>query len=284
MAVLGIHTFAIAPEWQTETMRDNCPLLKAHRVKILEIPLLRPDRFDVEGAKSFARQHDFQLVTSLGLPGTIDLVSDMESGLAFLANAFRVTQALGGDVLSGVTYGTIGKTTGRPVTQRERDTLCRFLEAACRKADGFGLRLGIEPCNRYETHLMNTAADAVGYVEAVGAPNLFIHLDTYHMHIEEQDFASGFATAAPYLGYVHLSESNRGTPGRGMVNWPAAMAALTAIGYDGILTLESMNHVDPDIAGGLAIWRPVAQNPDDVLNLGIPFLRRVASAAGLSIE
>ena len=90
------------------------------------------------------------------------------------------------------------------------------------------------------------------------------------MHIEEESFAAGFAAAAPYLGYVHLSEANRGVPGRGMLDWPAAMQAIAAIGYAGPLTLESMNHVDVDIAGGLAVWRPVAEHPDDVIDVGLP--------------
>ena len=119
--------------------------------------------------------------------------------------------------------------------------------------------------------------------ERVGAENLFIHLDTYHMHIEEESFASGFAAAAPWLGYVHLSEANRGVPGRGMLDWPAAMRAIAAVGYSGPLTLESMNHVHADIAGGLAVWRPVAEHPDDVIDVGLPFLRARAREAGIAL-
>ncbi len=281
--VLGIHTFAVAPVWDIEVMRNQARRLKSHGVALLEIPLLRPEEIDIKATRDFGEKFGFELATSLGLPANIDVVNDPYAGLAFLAPAFKVAQAIGSNVLSGVTYATIGKTSGQPADQKEKDAVCRFLELAAVMAADHGLKLGIEPCNRYETHLMNTAAQAVKYVEAIGAENIFIHMDTYHMHIEEESFDLGFATAAPYLGYVHLSESNRGVPGRGMVNWPKVMGALAAIGYDGALTLESMNHVDNDIASGLAIWRPVAANPDDVIDQGLPFLQRAAAKANLDL-
>jgi len=136
---------------------------------------------------------------------------------------------------------------------------------------------------RYETHLINRGIDAARIIERVGADNIFIHLDTYHMHIEEESFASGFEAAAPFLGYVHVSEANRGVPGRGMLNWAACMKAIADIGYQGPITLESMNHVDVDIAGGLAVWRPVAEDPRDVIEVGLPFLREEAKKAGLTL-
>jgi len=281
--ILGIHTFVVAPSWDLEVMRQQAARLKFHGVGLLEIPLLRPGEIDTKATRDFAREFGFDLVASLGLPGAIDVVADPDAGLAFLEPAFTVCKAVGSKALSGVTYATIGRTSGQPATTREKDGICRFLQRGAALAANYGLKLGIEPCNRYETHLMNTAAQAVEYVEAVGAPNLFIHLDTYHMNIEEVSFAAGFAKAAPYLGYVHLSESNRGVPGRGTLNWPEVMQALCDIGYDGALTLESMNHVDRDIASGLAIWRPVAGNPDDVIDAGLEFLRQQAAAANLDL-
>lgn len=281
--VLGIHTFAVAPLWDLEVMRREAERLKSHGVDLLEIPLLRPGEIDIKATRDFAQEFGFELVTSLGLPANIDVAKDPETGLAFLEPAFKVARGVGSTMLSGVTYATIGKTSGQPVTQREKDAVSRFLQQAAALAAKYSLKLGIEPCNRYETHLMNTAAQAVDYIEVIGAENLFIHLDTYHMHIEEVSFALGFATAAPYLGYVHLSESNRGVPGLGMVNWPGVMAALAAINYDGALTLESMNYVDRDIASGLAVWRPVADRAQDVIDQGLPFLIKAAANANLAL-
>ena len=283
MSILGLHTFVISPVWELSRIERQMDRLKEYGIGLFEIPLLRPEKIDVKGTRSFASRHGVELFCSLGLPPSIDVVERPQDALDFVERAFQVCDSVGSTALGGVTYGTIGKTTGRGPTMKEIDGICRFLESAARRARSLGLRIGIEPSNRYETHLINRGIDAARIIERVGAENLFIHLDTYHMHIEEESFASGFEAAAPYLGYVNVSEANRGVPGRGMLNWPAAMKAIADIGYQGPITLESMNYVDVDIAAGLAVWRPVAENPEDVIEVGLPFLREEARKAGLTL-
>ena len=284
MAKLGLHTFAVAPKWDVTAMRALVPELKAHKVRVLEIPLLDPSEIDMAETSVFNQESGIELICSLGLPREIDVIADPDAGLAFLEPAFDVAARLSAFALAGVTYGTIGKTTGAPRTQAEFDGTARFIADAAARAKAHGLKLGIEPCNRYETHIMNTGADARAYCEAVGAANVFIHLDTYHMNIEEASFARGIRDCGPFLGYVHLSESHRGTPGTGTIGWREVFEALAKIGFDGITTLESMNHVHPAIASALAIWRPVASYPDDVIDKGLPFLHAVAKAAGFDYE
>jgi D-psicose/D-tagatose/L-ribulose 3-epimerase len=283
MNVFGLHTFAVAPVWDLDLIEPQMERLKGLGIGLLEIPLLRPEEIDTLRTRAFAERWNVELIPSLGLPASLDVVARPDEALAFLEPAFGVCEAVGSAALGGVTYGTIGKTTGRAPTAGEIDGMCRFLVRAAKAAGGHGLKLGIEPCNRYETHLINRGIDAARIIERVGADNIFIHLDTYHMHIEEESFEAGFRAAAPYLGYVHVSEANRGVPGRGMLNWAACMKAISDIGYSGAITLESMNHVDVDIAGGLAVWRPVAENPDDVISVGLPFLREEARKAGLQL-
>jgi D-psicose/D-tagatose/L-ribulose 3-epimerase len=283
MNIFGLHTFAIAPVWDLSRIEPQIERLKEYGIGLFEIPLLRPEEIDTKRTRAFGSRHGIDLVPSLGLPRSLDIVENPDDGLDFLAPAFRVCAEVGSFGLGGVTYGTIGKTTGRAPTHKEIDGMCRFLERAAKMARSYGLKLGIEPCNRYETHLINTGKDAAKIIERIGSDNIFIHLDTYHMHIEEESFASGFDAAAPYLGYVHVSEANRGVPGRGMLDWAGCMKAIAGIGYKGAITLESMNHVDVDIAGGLAIWRPVAKRPDDVIEVGLPFLRQEAAKAGLQL-
>jgi len=283
MNTFGLHTFAIAPIWDLDLIEPQMERLKGLGIGLLEIPLLRPEEIDTKRTRAFAERWNVELIPSLGLPASLDVVARPDEALAFLEPAFGVCEAVGSAALCGVTYGTIGKTSGRAPTAEEMDGMCRFLARAAKAAKAHGLKLGIEPCNRYETHLINRGIDATRIIERVGADNIFIHLDTYHMHIEEESFEAGFKAAAPYLGYVHVSEANRGVPGRGMLDWAACMKAIADIGYTGAITLESMNHVDVDIAGGLAVWRPVAENPDDVIGVGLPFLREAARKAGLQL-
>ena len=203
-----------------------------------------------------------------------------------LMDAYRRADrmTLGSGALAGVTYGTIGKISGAPRTRAEFDGTARFIERAARAAKGHGLKLGVEPCNRYETHIMNTGADGRAYCEAAGQDNVFIHLDSYHMNIEERSLAQGIRDCGEWLGYFHLSESNRAAPGHGTIDWAEVYATLVEVGFDGITTLESMNHVHPAIASALAIWHPVEPNPDDVIDAGLPCLHRAAEAAGFSYE
>jgi D-psicose/D-tagatose/L-ribulose 3-epimerase len=265
-------------------MRALLPKLQSHKVRVLEIPLLDPAEIDVAETRRFCEESGIEPVCSLGLPDAIDVISDPDAGLAFLEPAFAVAAGVGSAALAGVTYGTIGRISGAPRTQEEFDGTVRFIARAAKQAAGHGLKLGLEPCNRYETHIMNTGADGRAYCEAVGAENVFIHLDTYHMNIEERSYAQGFGDCGEFLGYVHLSESNRGAPGAGTIGWDEIYRTLAEIGFDGVTTLESMNHVHPAIASALAIWRPVATDPAAVIDAGLPFLHRAAEAAGFRYE
>ena len=276
---LGLHTFAFAQEWDEQVFRDQATRLQNLGVAALEIPLLNPGTINCAAVRRFAQEFKFEIVPSLGLPKECDVESDPEMALAFIERALNDCVGMGAAALSGVTYGTIGKTSGAAPTQKELDATTRHLERASKAAANLGLRLGIEPCNRYETHIMNTAKQAAEFIERVGAENLFIHLDTYHMNIEESGFLNGFTEAGDKLGYVHLSEANRGTPGQGTIDWADVFDGLKKINYAGYATLEAMNYIAPEIATGLAIWRPVAAERLDVVELGLPFLQAQAAQA-----
>ena len=110
---------------------------------------------------------------------------------------------------------------------------------------------------------------------------MIIHLDTYHTNIEEKNFASALADGGGHVRYVHLSESDRGVPGSANVNWKEVMTALKNAHFDGDLVGESFVNMMPQLAKALSVWRPVARNRDDVMDVGMPFLRSLARATGL---
>jgi D-psicose/D-tagatose/L-ribulose 3-epimerase len=284
MAKLGIHTLALTPLWSPDDADRLLPPCKAHGISVVETPLLDPTTYDGAGTKAAMARHGMQLVCSLGLPEAFDLVKDPETVATYLMAAIDAAGRAGSEVLSGVTYGTIGKRSGKPRTQTETDAIIRLIARVATHAKRSGMRLGIEPCNRYETHLMNTGQDGAWFVEQSGADNVFVHLDTYHMNIEEVSFTQGFADAGRHLDYIHLSESNRGVPGRGTVDWADVFGGLKAARFTGAMTVESFVHLAPELAGGLAVWRPVAERAEDVIEVGLPFLIDAAKKAGLSIE
>ena len=284
MPQLGLHSLAFTPLWDPGEADRLLPPITAHGVTVIETPLLDPRNYDSLGTRRAAERNGVEIVCSLGLPGELDVVANLEGVVDYLAFALQVARDAGAGALSGVTYGTIGKRSGAPVTPDETEAICRLIDSVSKKARDLGMRLGLEPCNRYETHLLNTARQTAEVIERVGAENVFIHLDTYHMNIEEAGMAQGFADAGEHLGYLHLSESNRGVPGRGTLDWPGTFEGLRSIGYEGTMTLESFVHLAPEIAAGLAVWRPVAERPEDVIEVGLPFLSEAAANAGLAIS
>jgi D-psicose/D-tagatose/L-ribulose 3-epimerase len=142
--------------------------------------------------------------------------------------------------------------------------------------------LGLEPCNRYETHLLNTAAQSLALLDRIGAPNTTVHLDTYHMNIEEKGIGHGFRVAGARAPYIHISESDRGVPGTGTIDWDDAFAALAAIGFSGDLVIESFVTLPPEIASALCVWRPVAKDRYEVLEQGVSTIFSLARKHGLS--
>lgn len=284
MNILGLHTFAIASGWDIDRIAPHVDQLREYGVRLLEIPVLKPQHLDARRARAFADGCGMDIACSTALPASVDVLEQPGDGLDFLSPVMKACAEMGSPSLCGMTYGTIGKTAARAATRGEIDRLCRFLERAARLARSFGLKLGIEPCNRYETHLVNRALDAARIIERIGAENIVIHLDTFHMNIEEESFATAFDQAAPHLAYVNLTESNRGVPGQGVLNWQAALKALAQIGYAGPLTVMAPNHVDPESAQGLAVRRPAAERAADVIEIGLPFIREAAKNAELRLS
>ncbi len=129
--------------------------------------------------------------------------------------------------------------------------------------------------------MLNTAKQAHALMERIDEPAMMIHLDTYHCNIEEKNFAAALADASGRAHYVHLSESDRGVPGSGNVNWKEVMTALKNAGFSGDLVGESFVNMMPQIAQALSVWRPVARSRDEVMETGMPFLRSLAEANGL---
>jgi len=206
--------------------------------------------------------------------------SERKLGAERLRRMVDITAEMGGDIVSGPLYAPVGHMTGRARTEDEWNWCVDGLAAGAQHAAGAGVTLVIEPLNRFETYLFNTAADAVRLVETVGSENLKVQIDTFHGNIEEKDTAAAIRATGKWLGHFHASESDRGVLGTGQVRWAEVFAALREIDYNGWVTIESFATGILDLCAAACIWRPIYESADALARDGLAFLKETAGAAG----
>lgn len=202
------------------------------------------------------------------------------AGLAHLSWAIDCLQAAGGEVLCGPFYQPLGVFSGAPPTPEELARVAEVHRAAARHAAAAGIQLAVEPLNRFECYLLNTMAASTRLVEAVGQPNYGVLYDTFHANIEEKDPVGVIAPQIARITHVHLSENDRGTPGKGHIPWRATLAALRAGGYDGWYVIEAFGRALPEIAAATRVWRDFFPSEDEVVQSGHDFLREQWRRAG----
>ena len=194
---------------------------------------------------------------------------------AYVRGLIDAAAMVGSEVVAGPAYGAVGKTPApdRDARQRERDLAAAELRPLAAYAGDHGVRLALEPLNRFETDLVNVVEQGLPLLEAVGSPHLGLHLDTFHMHLEERDSAAAIRAAGDRLFHFHACENDRGVPGRGQVAWPSVAAALRDIGYEGAVVIESFTPGVKSIARAVCIWRDIAPSQDAIAAEGLMFLR-----------
>jgi D-psicose/D-tagatose/L-ribulose 3-epimerase len=189
---------------------------------------------------------------------------------------------MGSSIVTGVIYAPWNKMVGRGPTEDELNRSADCLREVGRFARDHGVKLGVEAVNRYETYLVNTAEQALKFVNLIAQPNVGIHLDTFHMGIEEKSVAAAVRTAGDKLFHLHVIENDRGTPGTGQVAWDSLFAALADIKYGAFAGLETFLVPEPPLANLTHIWRKLAPDGDTLVRQGLAFLRDKAKKYGLA--
>lgn len=197
-----------------------------------------------------------------------------QAAVEHLARIAEKAAMLGANVLAGPMHSAYGRFTETAPTADERMWCAEVLHAAGERAAAVGVTLAIEPLNRFECYFLNTAAECAELIRVVGHPNVLGTLDTHHAHLEEDDLAAAIERMGETLGHVQLSENHRGTPGRGQVDFSAALAALDRAGYAGWLVIEAFSRQDPAFGSALRIWRSLDNGPEEVLREGARLVGR----------
>jgi D-psicose/D-tagatose/L-ribulose 3-epimerase len=186
--------------------------------------------------------------------------------------------ALGARILAGPHQIALGVFSGAAPTHDEWRRSVDHIRRVAEYAAGTNLVLTEEVVNRFELYLLNTLEQASRFVDEVGLPNCRIHYDTFHSNIEEKHPGEAIRAAGSRIGYVHISENDRGIPGTGHVPWDETFAALHEIGYDGWLTVESFGDALPNLAAATKIWRQLFDSQEQVAADGLAFMKRMVAA------
>jgi D-psicose/D-tagatose/L-ribulose 3-epimerase len=266
---LGVHALVWAAGWSPEEAKYAAASTAAAGFDLLEVPLLDPATVDGPATAALLDRHHLQAACSLGLSFDTDISSEdttkVAAGEKLLHAALEVCDALGSRFLTGVIYSAMGKYT-RPPTHAGASNSATVLRGLAQAADGRGITIGLEAVNRYETNLINTVADALRHIEAIGEDNVVVHLDVYHANIEEGDLGRPVRLAGDRLGYVHVGESHRGYLGSGTIDFAAFFRALVTAGYRGPIAFESFSSavVSAEFAAALGVWRNLWDDSADL--------------------
>ena len=248
------------------------------------IPVEEPAAIDGAAVACALRDSDLRVHVTGAYGPTRDLTHDeprfREESLVYLRATLALCAQWGARLLVGPCYSAVGKRRHVPPEQRkvEWERAVIGLRRAGELAAEHGVTLAVEPLNRFETDLVNTAEQLVRLLADVAHPAVKGHLDTFHMNIEEKDLAAAVRLVGADLVYVDASESDRGTPGSGQVDWDGLARGLRQIGYAGDCVIESFTPECKTIAAAAAIWRPLAVSQDAIAEDGLRFLRKLLVA------
>lgn len=210
-----------------------------------------------------------------------------ETALGYIAWCVELAAAIGAPVVCGPMYSAVGKARLEDAGERadERRRCVEGLKRAAEHAERRGVRLALEPLNRYETDLVNTTEQGLELCAEVGSSAVGLLLDTYHMNIEEKSLGAAIRAAGDRLYHFHACENDRGTPGTGHVPWTDVFAALADTGYAGQVVIESFTPRVREIARAVSLWRALDAEGDALAAGGRAFLqdgltRAAAAPAG----
>ena len=274
----GGHALVWAGDWSEVSARKAAASAKKAGYDYIEMLMIEPDKIDVAMTKAVLSEYGLFATASLGLSPETDVTSTnpsiVKKGDELLRKVVDKLHAIGSTELCGVIYCSLGKYPGPASTENRANSIAAVARLADYAADK-GININLEVVNRYETNIMNTGKEGLKFLEAVNRPNAYLHLDTYHMNIEEDGMSQAVLDAGDALGYVHIGESHRGYLGSGNVDFDTFFTALKKINYSGPITFESFSSVvvDPALSNALCIWRNLWEDSDDLAAHALKYMK-----------
>jgi D-psicose/D-tagatose/L-ribulose 3-epimerase len=288
-AKIGIHSLVFGDVWDGPAALDTCRKARDLGFDLVEVLIFDPATLDVEATRKAVAETGLGLRLGMALGAGADISSPDSAisgkGTATVRKCLQIAADLGAPAISGITYAAFNRYSSPPGPDQRRKVAERL-----RVLDGYagelGLKLGIEPVNRYESNMINSLDQAAEMIRLAAARNMFIHMDTFHMNVEEADIASTIARNADLLGYAHLADNNRGEIGAGTFDWTTFFRALADAGYKGDVTIEGFSStvLGPGLIGAVGLWREAWRDSQSVAARSLAFVRSALASAEQSVR
>ncbi|MBM3833404.1 MAG: sugar phosphate isomerase/epimerase [Verrucomicrobia bacterium] len=276
---LGINTFLFTSPFTNEST-SLFPRFKKWGFATVEIPVEDPSHINPAHVKAELDKHGLvcgSVCACMGpdrdLRGTPE---QQKTGLDYMLKLIDQMVVLECPSLIGPVYSAVGRADAVPEKEQKQQwkTVVKNLKTLCKYAEKKGKQVCLEPLNRFETDFINTCDQGLKMLRDVGSRALRLHLDTFHMNIEEKNQGKAIRKAGKTLGHFHACGSDRGTPGNDHIDWKPIVAALKGIGYQGDVVIESFTTDVKVIARAAAIWRRMEPTRDEIATKGIRFLKK----------
>ncbi len=276
---LGINTFLFTSPFTNESTK-LFPTFKKWGFETVEIPVEDPSHIDPAHVKAELAKNGLacgSICACMG-PGRDfrGSAEEQKTGMDYCKAIIDQAAAMGCPSIIGPIYSVVGKADAVEPAQQKKEwaLVVKNLKVLAKHAEKKGVQLCIEPLNRFETDFLNTVEQALKLVKNVGSRAVKIHLDTFHMNIEQKNQADAIRKAGKLLGHFHACGSDRGTPGNDHIDWKPIAKALKEIGYKGDVVIESFTTDVKVIARAAAIWRRIEPTRNEIATNGIKFLKK----------
>ncbi|WP_228376331.1 sugar phosphate isomerase/epimerase family protein [Chryseobacterium sp. IHB B 17019] len=264
----------ITPVWSAEAGKYAIEKTAKAGFDLIEILLPSTMEFNAKEVKAQLKNNNLEAVCSLNLPKEAHIAFHPKVAESLMKEAIDKTSELETDFLGGVLHSGIGVFSENPLTEDEAEIIVEVWSNVADYAKEKGVNIGIEPINRYETYVCNTAKNVLDLISKTGKSNLFLHLDTFHMNIEENNFYDPVILAGNKLKHVHITESHRGMLGEGTINWDEFFGALKKINFEGNLVLENFSSSVSGMQQMVSLWQKSPYNAEELALGSLNFMKK----------
>jgi D-psicose/D-tagatose/L-ribulose 3-epimerase len=275
MPIFGTTILSFIPGWSADGGRFAIKKTAEYGFDMLEIILPSSLDFDAKTTKKLLDEHGILGRCTLNLPANCHIPLYPEQATNIIKSAVDKVAEMEGDFLGGVLHSAIGTFTRNPCTLDEKVIIKQVFSEVADYAQKHNITIAPEPINRYESYVFTAADEVLDMIESIGKPNIGLHLDTFHMNIEERNFYEPIIRAGNRLKHVHITESDRGMTGEGNVHWDDFFKALAEINYQGPLVLENFSSEITALVGPTSLWRPSKYNSEDLARGSLMFMRNM---------